>query len=352
MPRKMKATVFRFTNIAILAAVLILTLTGLYSFIWVSGGWIVEIHRIASWALLALLPWKVVISWRSLRRGLGKRPDRNIVVAISLLLATLAIMAVILALLWTWQIGEQTAFGQRLLWWHWILALILLIPFAIHTWRRWPRPKRADFTSRRAALHLLGLGTVGLIGWRLAEALANFRATAVSPRLITGSRQQGAFSGNDFPITSERAPTIDAEKWQLKVSGAVRNKFNLSTTKLSDYTYQETEAVLDCTNGWWTIQNWGGIPLETLLAEAEINEEAIAVRLTSVTGYSQVFTLEEANQILVSTHVGGEPLSHWHGAPARAVVPSRRGTFWVKWLSEIVVLDSIGQILAHPISIR
>ena len=348
----MTATVFRFTNVAILTAVLILTLTGLYSFIWISGGWIVEIHRIAAWALLALIPWKVGISWRSLRRGLGKRPDRNVVILVSLLLATLAVMAAILALLWTWQIGSQTALGQLLLWWHWILALILLVPFFIHIWRRWPRPKRADFTSRRAALHMLGLGTVGLIGWQVAERLAALRTTAESPRRITGSRQRGAFSGNDFPITSEPSPTIDKDKWRLKVSGAVDNEFILSAADLPAYPYKEKEAVLDCTNGWWTIQNWGGILLESLLTEARINDNAIAVRMTSVTGYSQVFTLEEASQILVGTHVGGEPFSHLHGAPARAVVPSRRGSFWVKWLSEIVVLDSIGQILVHPISIR
>lgn len=69
----MTVTVFRFTNIAILASVLILTLTGIYSFFLVSGGWAVEVHRIAAWALLALIPWKVSISWPSLRRGLGKR---------------------------------------------------------------------------------------------------------------------------------------------------------------------------------------------------------------------------------------------------------------------------------------
>ena len=352
MQRKMTATVYRFTNSAILTAVVVLTLTGLISFIWISGGWIVDVHRIAAWALLALIPWKVVISWRSLRRGLGKGPDRNVVIFVSLLLATLAVMATILALLWTWQIGSQTALGQLLLWWHWILALVLLIPFAIHVWRRWPRPKRVDFTSRRAMLRMIGLGAVGLIGWRVAETLAGLRNTMDSPRRITGSRQRGAFSGNAFPITSEKSPTIDREKWQLKVHGALKDKVSLSASTLSEYPYEEREAILDCTNGWWTIQNWGGIPLKALLADAGVNDNAIAVRLTSVTGYSQVFTLQEANEILVGTHVGGEPLSHLHGAPARAVVPSRRGTFWVKWLSEIVVLDSVGQILAHPISIR
>jgi DMSO/TMAO reductase YedYZ molybdopterin-dependent catalytic subunit len=348
----MTATVFRFTNIAILASVFLLTLTGIYSFFLVSGGWAVTIHRIAAWALLALIPWKVGISWRSLRRGLGKRPDRNVVVIISLLLATLAIMVIILALLWTWQIGSQTLFRLRLLWWHWILAFVLLVPLAIHVWRRWPRPKKADFTSRRAALRMIGLGAVGLVGWRWAEAVAGIRNTAVTPRLVTGSRLESAFSGNNFPVTGEATATIDVEKWQLAIGGTVSNRFTLSAAELSTYPYQEMEAKLDCTNGWWTLQNWGGVPLNALLEQANINANAIGVRMTSLTGYSQVFTLAEASQILVGTHVGGEPLLHWHGAPARAIVPSRRGWFWVKWLSEIEVLDSVDDILVHPFSIR
>lgn len=348
----MLATVFRFINIAILAAISLLTLTGIYGFFWISGGWAVEIHRIAAWALLVLIPWKIGISWRSLKRGLGKRPDRNVVIGVSLLLAAMATTSMTLALLWTWQIGSQTVFGQFLLWWHWILAFALLIPLTIHVWRRWPRPKKEDFTSRRAALRMIGFGAVGLVGWRLAEALADIRNRAETPRLITGSRLDRSFSGNDFPITSEPSPTIDKEKWQLTISGAVNNGFKRSAADLSTYPHKEFEAKLDCTNGWWTIQNWGGIPLDTLLAEANIYANAIGVRMTSVTGYSEVFTLEEARQILVGTHVGGEPLSHLHGAPARAVVPSRRGWFWVKWLSEIKVLDSIDEILVHPFSIR
>lgn len=350
MKRRLSATLFRFTNVGLLAVLLLLTASGLYSFLWTSAGWVVHIHRIGAWALLALLPWKALISWRSLRRGVSKRPDRNIFIAVSLFLATLLIMAIILALLWTWQIGAQTWYGNLLLWWHWILALILLMPLTIHVWRRWPRPKRSDFTSRRAALRMLGMGAFGIVGWVLAESLAERRAE--STRLITGSRQANSFSGNDFPITSEAAPSIDLSTYQLGVQGAVAQPMILSIIDLNRYPQVERTETLDCTNGWWTVQQWRGVPLAQLLDDAGMQADAIAVRLTSVTGYTQVFTLAEAAQILICTHVGGEALSHWHGAPVRAVVPTRRGAFWVKWLSEIVVLDSLLQVLSAPLTIR
>jgi len=99
--------------------------------------------------------------------------------------------------------------------------------------------------------------------------------------------------------------------------------------------------------------NYGrGVPLSELLDRAGLQQNALAVRLSSVTGYSQVFTIEEARQILIATHVGGEILAPWHGYPARAVVPFRRGWFWVKWLADITVLDSPIEILSQPFSIR
>ena len=63
-------------------------------------------------------------------------------------------------------------------------------------------------------------------------------------------------------------------------------------------------------------------------------------------------TLAEARQILIATHVGGEVLTEWHGYPVRAVVPFRRGWFWVKWMGEIIVLDDAVEILKQPFSIR
>ena len=48
--------------------------------------------------------------------------------------------------------------------------------------------------------------------------------------------------------------------------------------------------------------------------------------------------LEQAEEILLATYVGDQVLNHSHGFPLRAVVPSRRGWHWVKWLTEIEVV--------------
>jgi hypothetical protein len=333
----------RFTNTAILVLLALLTLTGVYGLFFTFNGWVFDVHRIGGWALIALLPWKVGISLKSLRRGLDRRFDRSIGIGLSLLLAALAVAALTLALMWVWQVGPRHwPLGQTAVSWHWMLALGLLAPLAVHVWRRWPRPKKADFLSRRGALRLLTIGGMGLAGWGLAEALTLWRASPNAPRRYTGSRGHGLYAANDFPVTNnsgEGRERLDAATWRLVLGGAVFTPQSYQYDDLLALPASDVSAALDCTLGWYTTQVWRGVPLRTLLDEAGLHTAAYAVRLQAESGYEHVFPLGEASDILLATHVGDEPLSHWHGYPLRAVVPSRRGWFWVKWLSAVEVLS-------------
>ena len=49
------------------------------------------------------------------------------------------------------------------------------------------------------------------------------------------------------------------------------------------------------------------------------------------------FALIATACVVLATHVGGEPLTHGHGAPCRLVVPGHRGFQWVKWVSRVEV---------------
>jgi DMSO/TMAO reductase YedYZ molybdopterin-dependent catalytic subunit len=137
---------------------------------------------------------------------------------------------------------------------------------------------------------------------------------------------------------------VDLEMWRFEIEGAVLNQRIYTYPQLISTPSKAKIATLDCTLGWYTVQEWRGLPLRDLLDEAglladiNLSPQALAVRFESVTGYTQILTLAEANQVLLATHVGDEPLDHQHGFPLRAVVPSRRGWFWVKWLRRIEVI--------------
>jgi DMSO/TMAO reductase YedYZ molybdopterin-dependent catalytic subunit len=337
----------RFTNGALFALLVVLSLTGLWGLALTLHGWTFEVHRAAAWAVLALIPWKVLIALRSLRRGYSWRFDRSWGIVISLVLAAVAILVLALGLLWTWRLGppliDVAGYRDTAVSWHWMLALGLLAPLAIHAWRRWPKPRWADFTSRRGALKLLGLGAAGIGGWWAASYFAALRADPASPRRFTGSVEQASGQGNGLPVTNslgEGRIELNPADWFLAVHGAVDRPFRVDYPTLLARPAASKVATLDCTTGWFSTQSWQGVPLMTLIDAAGLKGSASLVRLRSVSGYFGDFTLAECADILLATHVGGEALSHWHGFPVRAVAPSRRGWFWIKWLTEVEVLGA------------
>jgi hypothetical protein len=335
----------RFINTLILSLFCLLGLTGLYGLVWPFPSLLYEIHRAAAWALILLIPWKTMISLRSLRRGLDHRFDRNVMIVVSLVLAAATFIVLVLGLMWAWNLGSYYVwigpYAYSGIGWHWGIALGLAPLFLIHVWRRWPRPKKTDFAGRRQALKLMGLGMAAAASWGMAETLSKVLQSDESPRRFTGSREAGSFKGLDYPVTTaadQGKIRLTPETWKLSVTGAVKTPLTLNYADVNTLSSSEVTVTLDCTGGWYTTQIWSGIRLADLLEQAGIHQEKVDIILRDVSGYTAHFTPSEFQEILLATHVGGQVLDHVHGYPLRAVVPSRRGWHWVKWLTEIEVL--------------
>ena len=335
----------RFINILILILFCVLGLTGLYGFIWPFPSSLFEIHRIAGWALIVLIPWKAAIALRSLSRGLTRSFDRNMMIIISILLTLATVTILVLVLMWKWQVGSYYVwmgpYAYSAVGWHWGIAMGLTPLFILHVWRRWPRPKKVDFAGRRQALKVMGLGAAAIVGWGVSEVLAKYMESNGAQRRFTGSRENGSFSGLDYPVTSgadQGKIRLTPATWNLTLSGAVKKPLTLTYNDVLALSNSEVTATIDCTGGWYSTQIWQGIRLVDLLAQAEVHDEKILIVLKDVSGYTAHFTPTEVPEVLLATHVGGQVLNHWHGYPLRAVVPSRRGGHWVKWLTEIEVI--------------
>jgi hypothetical protein len=218
-----------------------------------------------------------------------------------------------------------------------------MIPFFIlHAWRRWPRPKQVDFSGRKQVLKLIGFGAAALVSWGAAESLANVIERNQAPRRFTGSREEGSFRGNAHPVTTapgEGKIKLDPETWSLQVRGAVENPLRLTYANVLAFSISEVTSTLDCTGGWYTVQTWRGVRLMDLVSQAQTQPNAAGIILRGVADYTAPFTLAQAEEILLATYVSGEVLNHIHGFPLRAVVPSRRGWHWVKWMTEIEVIS-------------
>lgn len=153
----------RFINTLILVVFCILALSGLYGLVWPFPSFLFEIHRITGWAVILLIPWKIIIALRSLRRGLNRHFDRNILVILSILLSIAVIAILVLALMWTWQIGPYYVWiagsAYSGIGWHWGIALGLAPLFILHVWRGGHEsPAWFSFARRRPIQARLALG--------------------------------------------------------------------------------------------------------------------------------------------------------------------------------------------------
>jgi DMSO/TMAO reductase YedYZ molybdopterin-dependent catalytic subunit len=304
---------------------------------WFAGSpqsaWVFAGHAVAGTALALVLVWKLRRVWARIvapRRWDGRTGAG---------LGALVLVAVALGSGFAWSSGANAAFGgMSVLGWHVLLGFVLGALVLAHACVR-ARPLRAaDVRSRRQFLAATAVGVSAVAAWALQRPVQRALGLAGARRRFTGSYDAGSFTGNDFPVTSwvaDRPRGLDARAYRLAVGGEVRRPRALAFEDLDRG--DELIATLDCTGGFASTQRWRGVRLGRLLDEAGPTDSARHVRVVSHTGYRWSFALADARSLLLATHVGGEPLSHGHGAPCRLVVPGHRGFQWVKWVTRIEV---------------
>ena len=111
---------------------------------------------------------------------------------------------------------------------------------------------------------------------------------------------------------------------------------SLDLAAVLDLPHERFDAVLDCTSGWYSRQQWDGVRLSVLLAAAGVPDDGWrSVEVRSVTGYARWFGASTLDDVWLVTSLGGRALPYGSGYPARIVAPGRRGFWWVKWVSSI-----------------
>lgn len=292
----------------------------------------VVVHDVAGMGLVVLVPAKAVVS----RRGLARRDARS--TWPSLLLALLVVVALAsgvlrsLGLVLSW--GPLDDFQVH------VGAGLLAVPLAVwHVVARDTTPSRHDLTRRTLARAgaVLGAGGVALVATETAQRLVGLPG---ADRRRTGSFEQASHRPADMPATTwlfDRAPGLDPATWRLEVvdAGGVRR---LGPDELAGHDDRVT-AVLDCTSGWWSRQDWGGVRRDRLLVgtTTATGEPARSILVRSATGYQRRFPLRDLDGLVLATRVGDQPLASRHGAPARLVAPGRRGFWWVKWVDRVAL---------------
>ena len=184
---------------------------------------------------------------------------------------------------------------------------------------------------------------------------------------------EGVLTPNDaFFVRYHNAgiPTrIDGDNHVIRIGGAACGKpFQLTVAELrAQFKPTEIVAVNQCsgnsrglftprvtggqlTNGAMGNARWLGVPLKDVLARAELKNTARQVTFNGLDdgvfgGGDFVKALDVRHamdgEVMIAWQMNGTDLPFLNGFPVRLVVPGYYGTYWVKHLSEIEVIETV-----------
>jgi len=160
---------------------------------------------------------------------------------------------------------------------------------------------------------------------------------------------------------------IDPGSFRLKIGGHVTAPLELTLESLQrDFPVSEIVAVNQCSgnsrgfvtprvgggqlgNGAMGNARWRGVALKHLLARAGLREGARQVTfngldnppIDTVPDFVKALDIDHAidGEVMVAFAMNGADLPFLNGYPLRLIVPGHFGTYWVKHLNEINVVD-------------
>ena len=160
--------------------------------------------------------------------------------------------------------------------------------------------------------------------------------------------------------------SIDPKTYRLSIGGAVNTPLNLSLADLKSMPQVEIIAVNECTgnsrgyfsprvfgaqlgNGAMGNARWKGVALKTVLEKAGLKDTAQQVTfngmdkpvMSSTPDFRKAINIDHAlnGEPLLAWEMNGEELPFLNGYPLKLVVPGFYGSYWVKHLSQIDVID-------------
>jgi len=229
------------------------------------------------------------------------------------------------------------------------------------------KSSRRSFLAASGAIAVAAVSGAGFgqaLTSRAREAAANREEIALpppqtlAPRAATGPETFDDISGISSLITPNddfyridtalSVPQVNLDSWSVSITGDVGRPYTLNYSDLTAMPMVEQAITIACVSnpvggGLIGNANWQGVPLRTILEEADVPTTGKQVVGRSVDGFTVGFPIEavfDGREALIAIGMNGEPLPFEHGFPARLIVSGLYGyVSATKWLSEIEIVD-------------
>jgi sulfite dehydrogenase (cytochrome) subunit A len=199
------------------------------------------------------------------------------------------------------------------------------------------------------------------------------RLTSRPPQLETPFAvfDEGLLTPNDaffvrYHLADIPFDQLDAASFTLTVKGTVERPLTLSLREVQGLGSIELIAVNQCSgngrgffkprvaggqagNGLMGNARWTGVALKTVLDRAGVRPGAVQVRFDGMDGpvlpttpdFAKALDIDHARDgdVMLAWGMNGMDLPVLNGYPLRLIVPGWYGTYWVKHVNEITVLD-------------
>lgn len=193
---------------------------------------------------------------------------------------------------------------------------------------------------------------------QLETPLAIFNENIVTPNDAFFVRYHLA----DVPLN------IDSDKFSVDIKGKVDKPMKLSLADIRKMPAVELLAVNQCSgnsrgfftprvaggqlgNGAMGNARWKGVVLKTILDQAAVQSGAKQVVFGGMDGpvsdktpdFAKALDIDHARdgEVMLAYSMNGQDLPVLNGFPLRLIVPGYYGTYWVKHLNEITVIDDV-----------
>jgi len=134
--------------------------------------------------------------------------------------------------------------------------------------------------------------------------------------------------------------------WRLSIDGLIARPASFSLAELKTFPSRSQITEQTCEEGWSFIAEWSGVPLSYLMNLVGVLPQAKYVVFFPFDESWDSLDMADAlhAQTLIAYRMNGEDLPPEHGAPARVKVPRQLGYKSVKYLSQIMLVDTLKDV--------